>query len=197
MKETWNQRYSGKDYIYGTAPNTFFKECIDQLTPGSMLVPAEGEGRNAVYAALNGWNVFALDFSESAKEKALMLAKENRIEIMYDVADLTNWDQPVQVDCIALIFAHLKPEVRKQVHRKLITKLRSGGKLVMESFSKEQLQYSSGGPKDIHMLYDRQMLMDDFNEIGIELLEERVIELSEGNYHVGPASVIRMIAKKK
>lgn len=44
---------------YGTEPNAFFKAQLDQLTPGRLLLPAEGEGRNAVYAAKKGWEVAA------------------------------------------------------------------------------------------------------------------------------------------
>jgi hypothetical protein len=196
MKAAWDQRYSVREYIYGTFPNAFFKEYIDGVKPGTILTPAEGEGRNAVYAAIKQWKVFALDFSAAAQEKAFKLAIENHVEISYELADLTSWDQPVQADCIALIYAHFKPESRKSIHQKLITKLKPGGKLILESFSKKQLQYSSGGPKDIGMLYDRQTLLDDFTILEIELLEEKIIELSEGSFHNGPASVIRMIAKK-
>ena len=51
MKEMWNQRYTDKEYIYGKAPNILVKEFIDQSEAGRILFAAEGEGRNAVYAA--------------------------------------------------------------------------------------------------------------------------------------------------
>ena len=46
------------------------------------LFLGEGEGRNAVYAAKLGWQVDAVDFSSSAKDKALKLAKENKVKIL-------------------------------------------------------------------------------------------------------------------
>lgn len=71
----WNKRYAAAEYVYGIAPNDFFKEHLDQLKPGSILLPAEGEGRNAVYAALQGWKVTAFDISKNGGEKALQLSK--------------------------------------------------------------------------------------------------------------------------
>lgn len=48
MKDFWNERYSREEFIYGKQPNEFFKEQLDKLKTGSILLPAEGEGRNAL-----------------------------------------------------------------------------------------------------------------------------------------------------
>tara|TARA_R100001377_G_C3182541_1_gene107226 strand:+ start:629 stop:811 length:183 start_codon:yes stop_codon:yes gene_type:complete len=48
-----------KKNFYGTEPNDFFKQQIDKLKPGKILIPEEGEGRNAVYAASQGWKLMA------------------------------------------------------------------------------------------------------------------------------------------
>ena len=59
MKEIWDKRYSTAVYAYGEEPNAFFKEKLDsQNLEGSILLPAEGEGRNAVYAAKKQLNFF-------------------------------------------------------------------------------------------------------------------------------------------
>lgn len=87
MKAFWNQRYDEPEYAYGTQPNLFFKDQLDQLTPGKLLMPAEGEGRNAVYAAGKGWEVTAFDSSSSGQKKALRLAQEKKVTLNYLVAD--------------------------------------------------------------------------------------------------------------
>jgi len=74
MKDFWNERYDEESYAYGNSPNVFFKQQLDKLKVGSLLLPAEGEGRNAVYALSWGWEVLAFDFSESAMVKAKKLA---------------------------------------------------------------------------------------------------------------------------
>ena len=83
--EIWNDRYKSSDYIYGEIPNNFFKNFIDNETPGKILLPAEGEGRNAVYAAKKGWKCFAFDFSIIARKKALQLVEKNNVKIIYDL----------------------------------------------------------------------------------------------------------------
>ncbi len=89
--EFWNERFSTDKYIYGKNPNKFFKEQIDKLKPGRLLLLGEGEGRNSVYAAIKGWEVDAVDFSQTAKEKALKLAKKNNVNINYTISNLTDF----------------------------------------------------------------------------------------------------------
>ena len=78
MKEFWEIRYAEKQYAYGENPNVYFKEQLDKLKPGKILLPAEGEGRNAVYAAKQGWEVMAFDLSSEGKNKAEKLAAKKR-----------------------------------------------------------------------------------------------------------------------
>jgi hypothetical protein len=196
MKEFWNERYAVKEFVYGRTPNTFFQEFIDSETPKSILLPSEGEGRNGVYAAGKGWSVYALDFSEVARENELQWADENNVNLHYRVVDITDWNGKIRVDCVALIYAHFHADVRESIHHKLISKLNPGGIIVLEAFSKNQLQYDSGGPKSLDLLYDQEILIKDFASLDIEFLQERIIDLEEGGYHKGGASVVRMIAKK-
>lgn len=196
MKEFWNERYAVKDYVYGRTPNTFFKQFIDNETPMTILLPSEGEGRNAVYAASKGWDVFAIDFSEVARKKALQWATENNVSIHYQVSDIADWDEQIEVDCVGLIYAHFHTDIRKGIHHKLIEKLNPGGKIILEAFSKKQISYDTGGPKSLDLLYDTKILKNDFASLHIEFLQERTVNLEEGGYHKGKASVVRMIAKK-
>ncbi len=75
-KEMWNKRYARTDFVYDTVPNEFFKQQLLKLTPGKILLPAEGEGRNAVFAAKKGWKVDAFDSSIEALKKAEKWAKK-------------------------------------------------------------------------------------------------------------------------
>jgi SAM-dependent methyltransferase len=122
MSEFWNKRYALKEYVYGTEPNLFFKNQFIKLSPGKILFPAEGEGRNAVYAAKLGWDVYAFDSSTEAKKKAEWLAEENSVEIKYHVNDMETADYPLDFfDCIILIFAHFHPFERNYFHNKLLS----------------------------------------------------------------------------
>ena len=66
---------------YRTKPNKFFREQLSQLKPGKILLPAECEGRNTVFAAKNGWQAEAFDLSAAGREKALKLASANNVSI--------------------------------------------------------------------------------------------------------------------
>ncbi|MEZ0130354.1 class I SAM-dependent methyltransferase, partial [Flavobacterium sp. LBUM151] len=111
--ERWNDRYSNEEFAYGEEPNNYFKEQIEKLKPGTILFPAEGEGRNAVYAAKLGWTVSAFDISEEGKNKALKLAETNNVSIDYKVGELETLNYHTeQFDAIALIYAHFPAEIK-------------------------------------------------------------------------------------
>jgi len=196
MKTLWNERYAQKEYVYGRQPNEFLKNYIDNYKSGSLLLPAEGEGRNAVYAAKRGWEVYAVDYSIEGQKKAFEWAEQNSVKISYEVADLSEWQCDLELDAIALIYAHFTPKKRSVIHQKLINNLKPGGTIILEAFSKKQIEYDSGGPKDPEMLYNTDLLKFDFSSLQIDFLQERLIELNEGRFHLGEASIIRMIARK-
>ena len=201
--ERWNDRYSNSAFAYGEEPNNFFKEQIEKLNPGTILLPAEGEGRNAVYAAKLGWKVAAFDISEEGKNKALKLAEANNVKIDYKVGELETLNyQPEQFDAIALIYAHFPAEIKSYLHKTLETYLRKDGIIIFEAFSKKHLEYLAindkvGGPKDIESLFSTEEIKADFPNYEIIQLEEIEIELNEGLFHNGKGSVIRFVGKKK
>lgn len=193
----WDEKFSGEDYLYGRNPNDFFKSVIDTVSPGKILVPAAGEGRDAVYAAQSGWEVFAQDGSEKGKMKALRLAVEKNVTVQYEVCEIEKFHiDDIAYDAIVLTYFHLSPELRSAFHSSLYFKLRPGGIIILEAFNKKQLKNTSGGPRDPEMLMSRQMLMDDFKAFADLEIHETEIILNEGSLHRGKADVVRMIARK-
>lgn len=198
MKEFWEKRFAQEEYIYGTEPNDFIKEQLDKMNPGKGLFPAEGEGRNAVYAASKGWEAKCFDYSNNAKEKALKLASETGVEISYDIADLVHLKlAPHVYDAAFISFLHLSPELCDKVHQQIFESLIPGGKLVMEVYHKKQLPYRTGGPGHPDMLYTREMLEKDFDKAEISFYDEGEREVQEGRHHHGKSYTIRIILTKK
>lgn len=203
MSQVWNERYGNDTYAYGTSPNEFFKEQIAHLNPGKILLPAEGEGRNAVYAAGLGWEVVAFDQSIEGRKKAILLAEANRVEIEYLVGEFADHQfEENHFNAIGLIFAHFPAEVKSGYHRMLSRYLKKGGLVIFEAFSKNHLSYVAanpkvGGPKDINMLFSMEEIRNDFPDFEILVLEETEIELHEGPFHDGVGSVIRFVGRKK
>ncbi|KRB58061.1 bifunctional 2-polyprenyl-6-hydroxyphenol methylase/3-demethylubiquinol 3-O-methyltransferase UbiG [Flavobacterium sp. Root186] len=201
--QRWDDRYSSEEFAYGEDPNNYLKEQLEKLNPGAILFPAEGEGRNAIFAAKSGWKVSAFDISEEGKNKALKLAETNNVSIDYQVGELETLDfQEEQFDAIALIYAHFPAEIKSAIHKQLDKLLRKNGIIIFEAFSKKHLEYLAvndkvGGPKDIESLFSIEEIKADFPNYEIIQLEETEIELNEGLFHNGKGSVIRFVGKKK
>jgi len=199
----WDDRYSSEEFAYGEEPNNYLKEQLEKLSPGTVLFPAEGEGRNAVFAAKLGWKVSAFDISEEGKNKAIKLAETNNVSIDYQVGELETLNfQPRQFDAIALIYAHFPAAIKSEIHKQLDQLLREDGIIIFEAFSKKHLEYLAinekvGGPKDIESLFSIEEIKADFPNYEIIELEEKEIELNEGLFHNGTGSVIRFIGRKK
>ncbi|WP_234108697.1 MULTISPECIES: class I SAM-dependent methyltransferase [Chryseobacterium] len=198
----WNERYSNEDYAYGEEPNHFLKDQLKDLEPGKILFAAEGEGRNAVHAAKNGWEVFAFDLSTEGKRKALKLAEKNKVAVNYQVGALDDLDYDDEsFDAVVLIFAHFNPLDRTAIHHQLSKLLKKGGQVILEGFSENHLEYRKkdpriGGPENLDMLFSREKILSDFPGFETVMLEEAEVLLNEGIYHQGFGSVIRFVAKK-
>lgn len=198
----WNERYSKDEFAYGEEPNQYLKEQLKKLPKGTILFPAEGEGRNAVFAAKLGWKVHAFDISHEGKKKAMHLAEKMDVSIDYEVGALEELNfEPEQFDTIALIYAHFPANIKSVYHKTLDRYLKKNGTIIFESFSKKHLAYVTtnenvGGPKDIDSLFSIDEIKADFNNYTIIELEEKEIELNEGLFHNGRGSVIRFVGQK-
>ncbi len=197
MKEHWDKRFSEEEYNYGKEPNNFLKEELQQLKPGNILFIGEGEGRNAVYAASLGWNVDAIDFSEAGKLKAEKLAEELNVKINYSVKNFTDY-LPTEsyYDAVGIFFIHIENELRTSLFNRIISSLKPAGKIIFEGFDKDQINYKSGGPKDVELLYSLEEVVNEFIDLEFDKLSKEKIYLNEGKGHIGDASVIRFIGTK-
>lgn len=200
--DRWNDRYSKDEFAYGEEPNNYLKEQLTKLPAGTILFPAEGEGRNAVYAAKTGWTVSAFDISHEGKNKALRLAEKNRVTIDYIVGGLETLNfESEKFDAIALIYAHFPANIKSQYHQILDKYLKINGTIIFEAFSKKHIDYVTanekiGGPKNIESLFSIDEIKADFPNYRFVELEEKEIELNEGLFHNGKGSVIRFVAQK-
>lgn len=204
MEDFWNTRYSKKEFAYGTEPNLFFKESIDTLgLSASILLPAEGEGRNAVYAAKKGLDVVAFDISVEGKKKALALARSEDVEIDYRLGQLNELNlQNNSFDSLALIYAHFPANQRDALHKSMAALLKPNGYVILEGFSVNNLKLREenpnvGGPANPEMLFTETEIKNSFSDFEVIELQETEVELNEGLFHKGRASVVRFIGRKR
>ena len=142
MKEIWDNRYAEEGFAYGSDPNVYFKDCIDTIElKKSILLPAEGEGRNAVYAASLGWDVTAFDISSEGREKAIQLGKVHEVKFNYEVKDFEEIYFNRAFDCVAFIYTHFTTEKKYLFFDKMLDALKPGGWVIFECFSVNNLSY--------------------------------------------------------
>ncbi len=198
MSNRWDERYGAEDYYYGSKPNEFLKQFIDsQGFKGRMLLPAEGEGRNAVYASISGWQVDAFDSSEKAREKAIKLAQKFNTRINYSIGSIEDFQVKSEYyNAAVLIYSHMPVKFRKEFSLKLWESMHIGGKLIMEVFSLKQLDRNTFGPKDPDFLFTKEGLLKEFSCFRTEMISEETIMLNEGPGHKGEGDVIRFIGRK-
>ncbi|MCO6495143.1 MAG: class I SAM-dependent methyltransferase [Bacteroidetes bacterium] len=199
----WDERFGQVAYVYGETPNRYFKSKLGSIKSGKILLPCEGEGRNAVYAATLGWEVHAFDQSIEGKKKAENLAKRHNAKIDYVISDIENIAYPAEsFDALALIFAHFPSSIRKELHRTLSGYVKKGGYLILEGFEKKHVENQlqnpkAGGPKDVDMLFSLEDFKNDFEDFDFIEISEIIDELSEGDFHVGRSNLVRIFAVKK
>ncbi|MFT5647736.1 MAG: SAM-dependent methyltransferase [Aureispira sp.] len=202
MEEFWNKKYSQNEFAYGVEPNFYIKEKLPLFEVGKVLFPADGEGRNSVYAAQLGWDVSAFDQSIKGKEKADKLAHLKKVRIDFSIQSfLEEHYESEEFDVICLTSVHFEPDIKAAMHLRLDGYLKVGGHIILEAFGKEHRAISKinpavGGPPDENMMYSVEEIKRDFKNYEIIELEKKKTSLKEGLGHIGESSVIRFIGKK-
>ena len=194
----WNDRYAVDGHVYGEAPNRFLAEVTGQIPAGPVLCLAEGEGRNAVHLALQGYQVTAVDQSEVGLAKAHRLAKARGVEVRTVIRDLQHYHiTPGAWAGITAIFAHLPPLLRSKVHSEAMLGLQPGGVFILEAYTPAQLSLGTGGPKSPELLMTLAGLREEL--AGLEFLIAREIEreVIEGDSHTGRGAVVQILARRE
>jgi 2-polyprenyl-3-methyl-5-hydroxy-6-metoxy-1,4-benzoquinol methylase len=199
-REFWDQRYRAPEYIFGTAPNRFLASQQSLFTPGHQVLDvACGEGRNSVWLASLGCDVFGVDISPLALEKAARLATERKVVVTWSEADIRNWEwEAARFDAVVCIFIQFaEPPQRARLFDGFKATLKPGGMLVLQGYTPKQVEYKTGGPPQASHMYTAAMLRDAFAELEILHLREHEDVLSEGTKHVGCSALIDLVARQR
>jgi SAM-dependent methyltransferase len=197
-QKVWDERFSQADPVYGERPNTFLTTQASRFPPGAkLLVPGDGYGRNGIWLAQHGFDVHTVDLSAVGVERARQAAQAAGVQMLIEQADLSAWHWPLaHFDGVFAIFVHLPPQVRSQIHASMLRAVKPGGLVILEAFSAAQLQHTSGGPKQVDLLYTPEMLREDFVGAEIVELEAKETEIQEGHLHSGLAAVVQAIFRR-
>ena len=165
---------------------------------GKALAVADGEGRNGIWLAEQGLDVLSIDFSPTAQEKARALAKQRGVSLTIAPADVHAWDYPdAAFDVVVEIFTQFSsPAERAKKWAGMRKALKPGGLLIIQGYTPKQLQYGTGGPKQVENLYTRAMLEAAFGDLRDVTIVEEELEIHEGTSHGGMSAVINLTARR-
>ncbi len=197
----WDEKFDRPDYRYGTEPNAFVADVLPELLEhdARVLCVGDGEGRNGVWCAGQGFETTSLEPSAVGIEKIKRLADKEGVKIN-TIHDRMPSDevQDQHFDAVVLIFVHTPEPMRQAIHESCVKALKPGGVIVLEGFTPDQRRNDrpSGGPPSLELMFSVDILRHDFATMDLETLTEQTVQLDEGPGHRGPADVIRMIARK-
>ena len=194
----WDDRYADEHTAYGTRPNDFLRAVARQIPDGPVLVLGAGEGRNAVHLAELGYDVTAVDQSEVGMTNAARLASSRDHAISTVVADLAELDLGTsQWAGIVSIWTHLPSELRRRVHRDVVTALRPGGVFILEAYSPDHLDLpGKGGPPIPDVLVRLDDVEAEIDGLDLQLDQEVRRHISEGREHRGLSATTQLLAAK-
>jgi hypothetical protein len=144
--------------------------------------------------------VTAVDGSIKGMEKLCQRAAASGLSIQAVCADLAHYaPEEAAHELVTSFFCHLPPELRRTVHARAARALRPGGCFVLEGFTPRQreLGLTSGGPRDVGVLFEPEVLRAEFTGAGLEVVEcvELAAQLDCGR-HRGEARVVRLLARR-
>lgn len=173
----WNERYATSDYVWTVTVNRFVEEHLRDLEPGTAVDLAAGEGRNAVWLALRGWDVTAVDFSSVGLEKAARLAAEHGVDVTFVEADATVWQPADPVDLVVLSYLQLPGPQRRIVLEHAATWLAPGGRVFVIAHDQRNVAEGHGGPPSVDVCYDLDETVAALAGLVVERAEvaERVV----------------------
>lgn len=195
----WNARFAEPGYLFGKAPNRFLAAQAHRLHAGQRaLAIADGEGRNGVWLAQQGFDVTAVDFSAVALAKARALAEAAGVSLAAIEADIGTWTWPeAAFDVVAAIFIQFAgPDLRAAIFRGIHATLRPGGLVILQGYRPEQLAYGTGGPPHAENMYTAASLRSAFADMDILHLAEHDSPLAEGAGHAGMSALVDMVARR-
>jgi len=169
------------------------------LPPGGrVLSVADGEGRNSVWLAKQGFAVDAFDIAEVGVAKARALAAREGVQVNFHVADVDGFAWPTAgYDGVAAIFVQFAdPPLRARLFERIVRCLKPGGVLILQGYTPKQLEYKTGGPPVASHLYTEAMLREAFKDLHIVELREYEADVHEGSGHHGRSALIGLVARR-
>lgn len=147
--QTGSPRHDSADLLFGTAPDEWLHEPARLLPPKDrMLKLADGERRNCVRLARQGFEVVAFDVDDPSVDNARAFAQREVVWSKFAVADCDGFAWPEaachRVDAIFVQFAD--PAMRARLFGRIVRRMEPCGVLVLQDLTTKQPAYRTSGP---------------------------------------------------
>jgi SAM-dependent methyltransferase len=137
-----NNIYSSPAPGFRTKPNALVVSTVEGRKPGRALDVGTGQGRNAVFLAIEGWEVTGFDISDVGLAIATSSAERAGVRINAVLQSREQFDFGVaKWDLIVISYETIPLQTPGYV-RRLRDSLRSGGLIVIETFASNEGAFS-------------------------------------------------------
>lgn len=200
-RQQWNARYSEADVpLFGREPSEYVRQVAarSDFQAATVLMLADGDGRNGRWLAARGCRVTAVDLSEVATGIAGRLDAEAGVAVERLAADLATWPGlERRFDAVFLVALHGPAAVRRRAVEIGASHVAPGGWFVLEGFAKEQAERDTMGPSEPEKLYGITETLDWL--AGFEIIEamQGLVLLAEGKRHQGHAEMVHLLVRRK
>jgi SAM-dependent methyltransferase len=190
----WDEKYRDA-CVWGVEPNRALVAHCAGLTPRRVLDIGCGQGRNAVWLALEGHEVTAVDQSPVAIEQTEHLAARVGTHVEAAQADVATVAFAPEFDIVVLAYVQAPAETRKAIHRVAADALAPGGEVFLVAHHLDNLDQGVGGPPMAEVLFTETDLADDFAGLVVER-NERVLRRVDKDGRSGDAIDVVLTARK-
>lgn len=186
MNETqahWEEHYGERDRVWSGRVNVQFADVVADLAPGRALDLGCGEGADAVWLAERGWDVVAVDVSETAlgraRQAAISRGVADRIEFVQ--LDLSDGFPDGTFDLVSSQFLHSTVRLeRPEILANAARAVRPGGLLVIVDHGSappwaSKLDHVHEFPSAQEVLAGLDLADDEFDRLRMDAVERDAV----------------------
>jgi SAM-dependent methyltransferase len=189
-REVWNEVFTkrqGREFPH----NKFLAETIKGRQPGTALDIGMGEGRNALFLAIQGWEVTGFDISDVGVQLAREAAQQRGVKLEAFVEDADRFDYGRQRwDLVVGMYMHA---VITRNAEKIMDSLKPGGIIVVEGYHRDLNRVGVLGE---YIGYQSNELLKAFERLRV-LYYEDTIAAADWERSGQEAPIVRFIAVRE
>jgi SAM-dependent methyltransferase len=183
IKAHWEEHYGQRERLWSGRVNVQFADVVKDLKPGRALDLGCGEGGDAVWLAERGWDVVAVDISDTALGRAREAAENRGVtdRIEFVQVDLSEEFPEGTFDLVSSQFLHSTVRLdRTKILANAAAALRSGGLLVIVDHGSappwvSKLDHHHEFPSAEEVIADLNLSADEFEQVRVGAVERQAV----------------------